>query len=78
MDALPENGLQPTYPWAESDMLRRGAAGLYRPFAAMTTNGVVGEPRSASAGKGERITQIVLAKAAEIIASLAEGPGGRG
>ena len=77
LDALPENGLQPTYPWAEGDMLRRGAAGLYRSFSAMTTNGVVGEPRAASAEKGERITQIVLAKAAEIVASLAEGPGGR-
>lgn len=74
LDALPENGLQPTYAWAESDMLRRGAASLYRPFSAMTTNGVVGEPRAASAEKGEKITKIVLSKAVEVITSLAEGP----
>ncbi len=70
LDALPENGLQPTYSWAESDMLRRGAASLYRPFRTMTTNGVVGEPRAASAEKGARISDVVIEKAREVIASL--------
>lgn len=70
-DAIPENGLEPTYPWAESDMLRRGTASLYRPFRTMTRNGVVGEPRAASLEKGRRISEIVLGRAAEVIASLA-------
>lgn len=70
LDALPENGLQPTYSWAESDMLRRGAASLYRPFRTMTTNGVVGEPRAASAEKGARISEVVVEKAREVVASL--------
>lgn len=75
LGALPENGLRPTYAWAESDMLRRPAASLYRPFSTMTDNGVVGEPRAASAEKGAKISEVVLARAVEIVRSLAEGPG---
>lgn len=71
LEALPENGLEPTYPWAESDMLRRGSASLYRPFRTMTRNGVVGEPRAASAEKGERISEVVVEKAREILESIA-------
>lgn len=69
-EAIPENGLQPTYAWAESDMLRRGAASLYRPFRTMTRNGVVGEPRAASADKGRQISDIVLERAETILTSL--------
>lgn len=71
LEELPENGLQPTYGWAESDMLRRGAASLYRPFSTMTSNGVVGEPKAASAEKGKRISALVVEKAQEVIVSLA-------
>ncbi|MEQ8671871.1 MAG: creatininase family protein [Aggregatilineales bacterium] len=61
---------QPTYFWAEGDMLRKGQATIYRSILAMTPNGVYGDPTSASADKGKAITQIVLAAAEKIITSL--------
>lgn len=69
-DALPDNGLVPTYAWAENDMLRRGAANLYRPFSTMTHNGVVGVPKAASAEKGARISALVVEHTQAIIRSL--------
>ena len=74
-DKLPDNGLAPTYTWAESDMLRRGNASLYRPFNTMTRNGVVGVPKAAGADKGARISDIVVAHAARILRSLQDSPG---
>ncbi len=71
LGALPDNGLQPTYAWAEGDMLRRARASLYRPFSTMTHNGVVGEPKAASADKGRRISEVVVAQARDLIGSLA-------
>jgi len=70
LDALTDNGLQATYAWAEGDMLRRARASLYRPFNTMTRNGVVGEPKAASADKGRRISEAVMAQAGELIRSL--------
>ena len=69
-DKLPDNGLEPTYAWAENDLLRRGEGSLYRPFATMTRNGVVGVPKAASADKGAQISDIVVAHAARVLRSL--------
>ena len=67
---LPDNGLTPTYAWAESDLLRRGEASLYRPFNTMTRNGVVGVPKAASADKGAELSALVVSRAAHILRSL--------
>lgn len=62
---------QPTFEWAEGDMLRGSKASLYRPMKAMTPSGVYGDPRAASAKKGARIETAVLAELQKIILSLA-------
>jgi len=63
---------QPTFAWAESDMLRGSPARLHRSFSQMTTNGVFGDPRSASAAKGKAILGAVVAAIAPIIADLSK------
>jgi creatinine amidohydrolase len=67
---LPERGNQPTYPWAEGDMLRGAEVALYRDLKAMTTDGTYGEPMAASAAKGQKLAQLVSERFARILADL--------
>lgn len=60
----------PTFSWAESDMLNASAARLHRSFAQMTANGVFGDPRAASARKGEAIMNAVLAALEPVLFDL--------
>ncbi len=59
-----------TYSWAEWDMLRGARGGLYRTMKEMTANGVYGDPRNASAAKGEKIAALVVDKGVRIINDL--------
>lgn len=60
----------PTFPWAESDMLNASAAKFQRSFAQMTANGVFGDPRMASAKKGEAMMNAVLTALEPILFDL--------
>lgn len=59
-----------TFDWAEGDMLRGGRAALYRTMKSMTPNGVFGDPRSATAAKGEVIASHVLKKLRQLVSDL--------
>lgn len=61
---------QATFAWAESDMLNGSPARLQRSFLQMTANGVFGDPRAASAAKGESILRAVVDALAPILTDL--------
>lgn len=61
---------QPTFPWAESDMLNGSKARLHRPIDVMCPNGVYGDPTAASAEKGQRIVQAVVQDLTPLIDDL--------
>ncbi len=66
---------QPTFDWAEADMLRGSPVRLHRSFSQMTTNGVFGNPRLASAAKGKAILEAVVEALAPVIKDLSQtGP----
>jgi len=60
----------PTFPWAEGDMLRGATASLYRSTKEMTTNGVFGNPKYASIEKGEKITKLIVNGLKNIVTDL--------
>jgi creatinine amidohydrolase len=60
VDRIEKGANQPTFEWAKGDLLRGGTASLYRSMKAMTPNGVYGDPRQASAEKGEAVTRVVV------------------
>jgi creatinine amidohydrolase len=62
---------QPTFAWAESDMLEGAPVRFHRSFAQMTTNGVFGDPRLASAAKGGAILRMIVDSLAPVITDLA-------
>ena len=68
--AITKGGNIPSYSWAESDLLRRSQAVLYRSFQQLTSNGTYGDPTMATREKGERIVSVVLDALEDIVQSL--------
>ncbi len=71
-DLIIKGANQPTYPWAEADMLRSSQAKLYRSMFEMTPNGVFGDPTKASADKGQKISRLVVARLREIVLGISK------
>lgn len=71
MEAIAPRGNQPTFDWAEADLLRSPQAALYRTFKEMTRSGAYGDPTQATREKGEAITALVLAEMVRIVRDLA-------
>jgi creatinine amidohydrolase len=70
-DRIPGRSNVATYPWAQSDMLVGGRGSLYRSMKEMSGgSGVVGDPTTANAEKGQRITAAVVDVACDVIRSL--------
>ncbi|MBN8860097.1 MAG: creatininase family protein [Sphingobacteriales bacterium] len=63
---------RPTFPWAESDMLRGSGASYFRNMRAMTVTGVFGDPTAASAPKGQQITDAVITALQQVVKDLYE------
>ncbi len=70
MSAIVKGGNRPTFDWAESDLIRRPIATLYRTFLESTSNGEIGDATAATREKGEKITALVLDDMARIVRSL--------
>jgi creatinine amidohydrolase len=71
LDRIPGRSNAATFKWAQSDMLVGGRATLYRGMVEQSGgSGVVGDPTTASAEKGARITFAVVDAACDIILSL--------
>lgn len=70
-----EARLQPTFAWAETDMLNAPCAQLYRSMKEISGgSGVVGQPTYASAGKGKRISDLVVAALAQMLGDIRNAP----
>jgi creatinine amidohydrolase len=70
-DRIPGRSNVATYPWAHSDMLVGSRGSLYRSVNQMSGGtGVIGDPTTASAEKGARITAAIVDAAGEIFRSL--------
>lgn len=61
---------QPTFAWAEADLIRGARASLYRTMKEVSPNGAQGEPTAASREKGEAITRIVVDALVELLGDL--------
>lgn len=70
-DSIPPRANIPTFDWAEGDLIRGPRAALYRTMKQMTPHGAFGAPSTASAEKGEQISQIVCDALCKIHADLA-------
>jgi creatinine amidohydrolase len=62
---------EPTFAWAEADLLRGPRASLYRTMKQVSPSGVQGDPTFASREKGQAITRIVVAALEELLTDLA-------
>jgi len=69
-DNIVKGANQEGYSWQEADMLHGPAASHYRTMKQLTPNGVFGDPRAASVGKGERITELVVGCLLKIVQDL--------
>lgn len=69
-DHIPEKANNPTFNWAEMDMLRSPSAALHRTMNEMTPTGVFGDATQSSAEKGERISEIVVNQLERIVVDL--------
>lgn len=68
--AIPERENRGAFAWDTADMLRSGSATAYRRFADLSSTGVFGDPRAASAEKGERVSEVVTSNLADLVSSL--------
>ncbi|MCC5905354.1 MAG: creatininase family protein [Balneolaceae bacterium] len=62
----------PTFQWAEGDLLRASRAYYHRSMKKMTPSGVYGDPTKASAEKGKKIIDAVLAELKKVALDLYE------
>lgn len=60
----------PTFPWAEGDMLHGASATYYRSMKEMTPNGVFGDPTAASSEKGITISNAVIPALKKLVIDL--------
>lgn len=64
-----------THDWANADMIRASRGALFRTMHEMSDGtGVVGDPSSATAEKGERITDAVVRELERVVSSLSKAP----
>jgi creatinine amidohydrolase len=56
------------------EAVNRGWVELTRPWHLLTTNSGSGDPRSATAAKGEELTALVVERIGRFLCELARGP----
>jgi creatinine amidohydrolase len=67
--------IQPTFPWAETDMLNASCGTVYRSIKEISGGtGVVGSPTHASAEKGRRISAVVVTQLARMLSDIRAAP----
>ena len=63
------------YDWVGGDLLDGGSLSVYRPFSSYSESGAIGAPELASAGKGERIFEVVTTELAAVLVAVHEHDG---
>lgn len=77
-DVVHESSLEPDGRWSTSqflakDMLASGSASVSRAFADISAHGGVGDPRTASAEKGEQFFDAIVGRLRELVEELEAG-----
>jgi creatinine amidohydrolase len=73
---IPDMNIEPTFKWAEGDMLNASCGALYRSMKEISRgSGVVGAPSFASAEKGERISDVVTEALVHMLRDIRESAG---
>lgn len=70
LDDIKPKENQPTFDWAEGDMIYGANASYFRTMKEMTPGGVYGDPSFASKEKGEKISEIIVEKLRRIASDL--------
>lgn len=73
LDKLAPDGCWPVSPYLAKDMLHGGTASLAATFDQISANGSVGDPRTASAEKGEMFFQAILHHLVALVGSIQTG-----
>jgi creatinine amidohydrolase len=73
MTQLAPDGLQATSPFLGKDMLAGGSVSVSRRFEEISQNGGVGDPRTASAEKGERFFNVIVTKLKALVEEIESG-----
>lgn len=73
IDRIRPDGKWPTSIFLAKDMLVGGSASVSRIFAEISDHGGVGDPRTASAEKGEQFFAAIVSRLAELVSDLESG-----
>lgn len=73
IDRMQPDGRWPCSKFLKKDMLAAGSANVSRTFAEISENGGVGDPRTASAEKGERFFTAIVSQLTELVSDLDSG-----
>jgi creatinine amidohydrolase len=73
MTQLAPDGLQATSPFLSKDMLAGGSVSVSRRFEEISQNGGVGDPRTASAEKGECFFSAIVTKLKALVEEIESG-----
>ncbi len=73
LDKATPDGQWPVSKFFGTDMLQPGVVGMPRRFSEISKEGAVGDPRTASAEKGERFYDAIVSGLAELVADLESG-----
>ena len=72
-ETVPEMRINPTFSWAEADMLHAPRGAHFRTVKEISGgDGVVGAPSYASSEKGEKITELVVSRMSEMLHDILE------
>ncbi|WOO40631.1 hypothetical protein [Rubellicoccus peritrichatus] len=70
-DRIPKSRTnQPTFPWAEGDMLRGAETAYFHDLKTMVPNGLYGEPWAANCELGKQLINVVSERFASILDDL--------
>ena len=72
-ERVPPDGRQAVSEFLGKDMLAGGSVSIARHFSEISQRGAVGDPRTASAEKGERFFEAIIARLAKLVSEIESG-----
>jgi creatinine amidohydrolase len=73
MDRMEPDGRWPTSRFLDKDMLACGSASVSRAFSEISTDGGLGDPRTASADKGRKFFDAIVGQLRDLVRDLESG-----
>lgn len=72
-ERVPPDGRQAVSEFLGKDMLVGGSVSISRHFSEISQHGAVGDPRTASAEKGERFFEVIVARLTKLVGEIESG-----